>query len=65
MHFYTHDEMHVNPVKLAFKKNNLFQYSCFAEHVNSVLHLTNNNEFNLNCIFTKPQLNPLIQQSGR
>ena len=61
IHFYTSDEMHVNPVKLVFKKKKLFQYSCFAAHVNSVLHPTNNCEFNLKCIFTKSQLNSLIQ----
>ena len=45
--------MHLNPVKRTFKKNNLFQHSCFAAHVNSVLHPTNNYEFNLKCIFYK------------
>ena len=57
--------MHVNPVKLEFKKNNLFQYTCFTAHVNSVLHPTNNFKFNLKRIFTNSQLTPLIQQSGR
>ena len=50
-----YNEMHVNPVKLEFKKNNLFQYSCFTAHISLVLHPTNNYEFNLKCIFTKKQ----------
>ena len=57
--------MHIDPVKLAFKKNNLFKYACFTAHVNSVLYPTNNYEFNLKCIFTKSQLNPHNIQQGQ
>ena len=68
IHFYTYDEMHVNPLKLAFKKNNLFQYFCLTAHVNLVLHPTITNSIftkSQNRKIAKSQLNPLIQQSDK